>query len=135
MSCLCDALDRASCCGGGLPRTELGECACDCHAATLDERWPLEMPAPSSTGLTPRTRVVEMVLDVQLAQVGIHPQAAVDVCVLLREAPSARDMRAVVVALDAAGLAAPLAGALVRLALLTARARVTAGLLATGGVP
>lgn len=131
MLCRCTTDHAADCAGGGLPPTGHGECSCACHRPVLRERWPLRTPAPASTGLAVRERVYLLALHAPTQQ---HPQLAVDVCALLAGlAP--RDAAVAARVLGDVGLAPHLVASLLRTALVWARARVTAGILAVGGVP
>lgn len=130
MTCRCTTDHAADCAGGGLPPTDRGHCSCGCHRPVLHERWPLRTPAPASTGLAARERVYLLAL---YAPTQPHPQLAVDVCGLLAGlAP--RDAAVAARVLGDTGLAPHLVASLLRTALVWARARVTAGILATGGV-
>lgn len=131
--CRCTDDAAAQCCGGGLPPTDLGHCSCDCHRPVLRERWPLATPEAPATDLARRVRVYELALHAPDVLIGLHAQIALDVCGLLAQLPP-KGARVTAASIGAAGCAEPLVAALVRLALLSARSRVTAGLRA-GGVP
>lgn len=131
--CTDDAL--ALCCGGGLPPTDLGHCDCDCHRPVLRERWPLATPAVDAARSMARSVRVNFYAHAALGSLSADPtQAAVSLCYVLQELP-ALDRARVIASIGASGAAAALSGALLRTAMLMARSRVTAGLLAAGGVP
>lgn len=86
---------------------------------------------PTPTGLAARERVYLLALH---APTQSHPQLAVDVCGLLAGL-SPRDASVAAQVLGDTGLSEHLVASLMRTALVWARARATAGLLAVGGVP
>lgn len=133
--CLCTDDAPAACSGGGLPPTGLGDCSCDCHRPVLRERWPLATPAVDPVRYAAFSVRANFYSHAALGSLSADPaQAAISLCYVLQELPPL-DRARVIASIGASGAAAALSGALLRTALLMARARVTAGLLAAGGVP
>jgi len=126
--CYCTSDDVASCSGGGLPRTWLGECSCGCHRPALRERWPLAMRAAAPTGpryvaLGLRTHVYELgAYALDLAD-DLRPRV-LDAIARVVDAWSTTDRAAALRVLETMGLAQELTAARVRLAVAQARERL-----------